>query len=109
MSEAQTAHRIELEKSVVLSQQGQESRGQFLGFIIAIVGLVCGTYVAVSGQPWAGAAIGGTPLVGLVSVFVLSRHKDKAELSEKKKQMEDVAIPPPPDLSKSNKKKDRRK
>jgi hypothetical protein len=101
-------NKIEMEKKVVFSQQGQESRGQFLGFVIAIVGLLCGTYVAVSGQPWAGAAIGGTPLVGLVSVFVLSKHIDKADLSEKKKQLEEEAIPPPPNLSHTRKKKYRR-
>jgi uncharacterized membrane protein len=96
MAEAQSAHRIDIEKTVISSQQGQEARGQFLGFVIAIVGLLCGAYVAVSGQPWAGAAIGGVPLVGLVSVFVLSKNKQKADLSEKEKQMEKVA---PPDLS----------
>jgi uncharacterized membrane protein len=108
MAEAQTAHRIEIEKRVVLSQQGQESRGQFLGFVIAIVGMACGTYVAISGQPWAGAAIGGAPLAGIVSIFVLSKRRGKADLSEKKKQMEDVDVPQPSDLSKSKKKKHRR-
>jgi hypothetical protein len=107
LSEAQTAHRIEMEKIVVSSQQSQESRGQFLGFVIAIVGIVCGAYVAISGQPWAGAAIGGAPLAGIVSVFVLSKRREKSDLSEKKKQMEDVAIPPPQSPDKSKKKKHR--
>jgi hypothetical protein len=46
--------------------------------------------------------------VGLVSVFVLSKHIDKADLSEKKKQLEEEAIPPPPNLSNTRKKKYRR-
>ncbi len=96
MAEAQSAHRIDIEKKVVSSQQGQESRGQILGFVIAIVGLIAGAYVAVSGQPWAGAAIGGVPLVGLVSVFVLSKNQEKSELADKRKQMDAVNATPPP-------------
>lgn len=103
MVEAQVAHRIEIEKKVVSSQQGQESKGQFFGFIIAIVGLLCGVYTAISGQPTAGAVIGGVPLVGLVSVFVYSKHRDKANRQEKKDQMESV-VPRPGRNQKDHKK-----
>lgn len=104
MAEAQNSHRIEIEKRVISSQHGQESRGQFLGFVIAIVGLLCGSYVAVSGQPWAGGVIGGTPLVGLVSVFVYSKHRDTADLGEKKKEMEIVKPQHPPSQQSTKKK-----
>ena len=93
MAEAQSAHRIELEKNVVFSQQGQESKGQFFGFIIAIVGLLCGSYTAISGQPTAGAVIGGVPLAGLVSVFLYSKHRDTEKLEEKKNQLDPAALP----------------
>jgi uncharacterized membrane protein len=109
MAEAQTSHRLAIETTVISSQQSQESRGQFLGFVIAIVGLICGTYTAVMGQPLAGAAIGGVPLVSLVSVFVYSKHKDNAELSEKKKQMEAVKPEPSPDTQPDRKKKKKQK
>jgi uncharacterized membrane protein len=103
MCESQTSHRIAMESKVIYSQQGQETRGQVFGFLIALVGLVCGTYAAVSGQPVAGAVIGGTPLVGLVSVFVYSKKRDKADLAEKEEQMESVKPKSPP--SAPNKKK----
>jgi uncharacterized membrane protein len=96
MAEAQSAHRIEIEKNVVFGQQGQESRGQYLAFIIALVGLACGAYTAVSGQPAAGAAIAGAPLVGIVSAFLYSKHRDKAELEGKKEQMDVLEPNPPP-------------
>jgi uncharacterized membrane protein len=107
MAEAQSAHRIEIEKNVVFGQQGQESRGQYLAFIIALVGLVCGAYTAVSGQPVAGAAIAGVPLVGIVSAFLYSKHRDTAELEEKKEQMDAVAPESPSNRDAKSKKKNK--
>src|SRR5437016_975506 len=52
MAEAQSAHRIDLERTVVGSQQGQEQRGQWFGLIIAIFFGSCGLYAALNGQPW---------------------------------------------------------
>jgi uncharacterized membrane protein len=107
MAEAQSAHRIEIEKKVVFGQQGQESRGQYLAFIIAIVGLVCGAYTAVAGQPAAGAAIAGVPLVGIVSAFLYSKHRDTADLEEKREQMDSVEPKPPPNQNEKSQKKNK--
>jgi uncharacterized membrane protein len=107
MVEAQSAHRINIESNVVNSQQGQESKGQFFGFIIGIVGLLCGSYVAICGQPLAGAGIAGTPLVGLVSVFLYSKHRDTAELAEKKEEMDAVEPKPSPNQDRKNQKKNK--
>ncbi len=90
MAEAQSAHRIELEKSVIGSQQRQGTCGQVFGLIIGLTGLSLATYAAVNGQPWFGSAIGGTTLVGLVSAFLVSRSRGKAELAEKRQQIEDA-------------------
>src|SRR6266702_2625802 len=51
MAEDQSAHRIQLEKTVVGSQQRQASRGQVFGLIIGLSGLSLATYAAVHGQP----------------------------------------------------------
>jgi uncharacterized membrane protein len=107
MAEAQSAHRIEIEKNVILGQQGQESRGQYLAFVIALVGLICGAYTAVSGQPVAGAAIAGVPLVGIVSAFLYSKHRDTAELEEKKGQMDAVEPKSPSNQDGKNSKKNK--
>ena len=108
LTETQVLHRIEMEKKVISSQQGQESSGQFFGFIIAIVGLLCGSYTAISGQPTAGAVICGVPLVGLVSVFVYSKHRDKADREGKREQIESIA-PQSGESQKDHKKHKKRK
>ncbi|MGD0815550.1 MAG: hypothetical protein ABSA83_18285 [Verrucomicrobiota bacterium] len=91
------------------SQQGQESKGQFFGFIIGIVGLLCGTYAAICGQPWAGAGIAGPPLVGLVSVFLYSKHRDTAELQDKSEQMDAVEPKPPSNQNDKGQKKNKKR
>lgn len=52
--------------------------GQILGALIAVVGLVVAAWVAINGQPWVAAAIGGGTLVGIVTVSLLpeqDRHQ----------------------------------
>jgi len=92
MAEAQAAHRRNIEGIVVRSHQRQGFCGQLFGFIIGMAGLGFATYAAIEGQPWFGAAIGGTTLVSLVSVFVYSQNIQKRELEQKKPQIQ----PPQP-------------
>ena len=80
MAEAQSAHRIDLERSVVGSQQKTESRGQWFGFIIALFFGACGLYAALNGQPWFGGVIAGTTLVSLVGTFVYSNRQSRKEI-----------------------------
>ena len=87
MAEAQSAHRISLETTVVQSQQKQAFCGQIFGLIIGLAGLGLSTLAAVRGQPWFGSIIGGTTLVSMVSVFVYARREQKKELVEKRQQM----------------------
>lgn len=84
MAEAQSAHRIEIEKVVITSQQAQATRGQWFGFLIGLAGLGCGTTAAMLGQPWARASIAGTTLVGLVSAFLFGRQKVSRTLAERR-------------------------
>jgi len=84
MAENQSAHRIEIEKIVVSSQQKQGFYGQLFGLIIGLAGLGLATFAAINGQPWFGSIIGGATLVSLVSAFLYSRHAQKRELAQKK-------------------------
>jgi len=84
MAEAQNSHRLNLETTVVGSQQKQEERGQWFGLIIALFFGSCGLYAAINGQPWFGGVISGTTLVSLVGVFVYSKRKSQKELSDKR-------------------------
>ena len=104
MAEAQSAHRIAIETTVVKSQKTQGFCGQLFGLVIGVFGIGCATFAAVSGQPWFGSIIGGATLVSLVSAFLYSRHAQKRELSEKQQQ---VQMPPQMQQLRNQKKKNK--
>jgi len=106
MAEAQTAHRIEIEKTVIFSQKNQAFRGQVFGLAIGLGGLSLATYAAMNGHDWFGGTIGSGTLVSLVYVFVQSREKQGEELGDKRQQMQQSQpVPQPPNLKKKNRKK----
>jgi len=92
MTEAQSLHRMELERTVIGSQQGQEKRGQWFGLVIAIFFGSCGLYAALHGQPWFGGIITGTTLVSLVAIFVYTKNQSQKELLDKRQT---TMMPPP--------------
>ncbi len=83
MAEAQSAHRQDLERSVITGDILKSHRGLWAGLAIALSAIAGACYVTVSGWPAAGIAIGGTPLIGLVALFVKVSDKRKEELAEK--------------------------
>lgn len=83
MAENQSAHRISIEKQVVSSQINQSSRGQWLGFIIGIVGLGLATLLAVIGHEMIAGIFGTTTIVGLTAVFVIGKRAQEKDLREK--------------------------
>jgi uncharacterized membrane protein len=88
MTERQSAHRIEIEKLVINSQQQQEARGQYFALIIGLSGLVLGTYAGVCGFPWLGASLGGGTLVSLVIAFLKNKSDQSKELASKRPNAE---------------------
>ena len=48
--------------------------GQIFAFIIGLSGVLFGSYVALKGQPAAGATIAGAALAGLAGVFLSGRR-----------------------------------
>ena len=88
MAEAQSAHRIEIEKVVICSQQKQATRGQWFGLTIGLYGLSLGAYVGISGFPWLGASLGGATLVSLVVAFLKSKTEQAKDLSQKRAAVE---------------------
>tara|TARA_A100000171_G_C2136961_1_gene151066 strand:- start:1011 stop:1271 length:261 start_codon:yes stop_codon:yes gene_type:complete len=83
MAENQQRHRHGLESKVIPSQIQQSRNGQVFGFLLGLVGLGCGTFLAYSGQPYVGGIIAGTTVVSLVSVFVLGKRLQSRDLSKK--------------------------
>jgi len=78
MAEGQFEHRTELERKVINSDIERSKWGQILGFVIAIVGLVCAVIISIYGSQIGGAALGLGTLASLVGVFMYgSRSRTK--------------------------------
>lgn len=75
MAENQQAHRIEMEKTVIRRQSFQSLLGQIFGFLIGILGISWGGYLALHGREWTGVTIAGGTVISLVSVFVIGKRK----------------------------------
>lgn len=75
---AQTAHRQELERTVVSGAERRADRGQNFGLIIALAFLVATVILGLGGQPWLAGVLGSIDLVALVAVFVLGKQKQEA-------------------------------
>jgi len=79
MAEDQSTHRREIEKIVIKSKSRDSLLGIIAGFFITIIVALIGAYVAVNGQELGGAILGGTGLVGLVSVFIYGTRSSRKE------------------------------
>lgn len=79
MAEKQQEHRMKIENSVILSQSKQSNLGQWFGFLIGIIGIGCGTFLAYSGKTTVGGIIAGGTVVSLVSVFVIGKRMQKSD------------------------------
>lgn len=82
--EKQTAHRIEMEKTVIPQQVKESSRGQIFGFISSLVfGLLVSLVFLLLGHPnWAGT-ITTTTAVSMATIFVLGKRKVNKNIEEK--------------------------
>jgi LPXTG-motif cell wall-anchored protein len=67
-----------METRMVVNTFAERARGQHYALIIGIVGICAGAACVVTGHDTAGAVIGGTALVGLVSAFIYGRRKESA-------------------------------
>lgn len=88
MAEKQSAHRESLEATVVNGNLEMQKRGSNRAFILALVIIVGGIYLMATGRDaWGFAAI-ITSLVSLVSVFAISRSRQKIERAKKEESLE---------------------
>ena len=75
---------LEAEIEDAKAERSDARRGQLFGFIVAVLGLIVSALVAcLNSSPhavWAGSVLGGTTLIGLVTVFIVGR---KSKLTEK--------------------------
>lgn len=88
MAERQQDHRIKCEDKVVQESTTQSKRGQWFGFIIAILFLSGALALGFTGHEVLGGIIGGGTLISVVSVFLTnkppkqSREKTEIELKD---------------------------
>lgn len=80
LAEGEALHRRELEKKVLDSEitdrstvRGYFSRGQLMGFMLAVLFLIATVWIILAGYSISGTIIGSTTLVSLVVIFVLAR------------------------------------
>ncbi|MHB8710486.1 MAG: DUF2335 domain-containing protein [Minisyncoccota bacterium] len=75
MAENQSVHRQRLESRVIWFDGVRSSLGLVFGLIIALAGIVAGTYLILNGNDTAGLASLIIPLGVIVSAFVYQKRK----------------------------------
>lgn len=73
MAEADTKHQHAIEFAALAAAEGEVKRGQWFGFGIGAMALICSIVALLLGSPTVAAIIGGSTVVGLVSVFIIGR------------------------------------
>jgi len=82
MSENQSEHRMQLEKTVIGSELSQSEKGQNYGLIIALSFLVGSVFLIYTGHDTAGGILGSFDLVALVSIFIYGKNGQKKSLNK---------------------------
>ena len=83
MAEDQSAHRRDLESRVIKSDIFNSKLGLIFGFLIGIVAIVAGAFIAFKGQETAGGVISISGIAALAGVFVYGSKQRSKERQEK--------------------------
>lgn len=73
MTEREQEQRHTWDNRVVEVQNGEISRGQWLGFVLGAGAIVGAVYCATIDQPWVATVMVGTSLAGIVTAFIKGR------------------------------------
>jgi len=73
MAESDSRHQQEIECAALHAAEAEVKRGQIFGFIIGLTALGASMLALAMGSPAVAGVIGGTTVVGLVSVFIVGR------------------------------------
>lgn len=83
LAENQSNHRIRLERRVTTSNIWRAHLGQVFAFVLAIAGIVSGTYLIMNNKSAEGIAAILTPIAGVAGVFLWRTRKQREELESK--------------------------
>ncbi len=83
MAERQSAHREDMETTVVTANVQSQARGSWFGFIIAMTAILGGIYLIKIGQSPQGLVTIIGSLVALTTVFIWGKKKTTKELKDK--------------------------
>lgn len=81
LTEHQAAHRQSMESRVVHGNVSSQTTGLWLGFILALIVILSGTWLVYTGHIGWGAVFTSFPLVSLMSVFVIGKRQQSQQLS----------------------------
>lgn len=84
MAEKQLDHRVQIETTVINSEQKQATRGQIFGFLLVGALIVAGTVLGLHGQSIPAAAVFTTTILSVAGAFVLGRKAQERNLDEKR-------------------------
>jgi uncharacterized membrane protein len=73
MAESDTKHQHAIEFAALHAAEGEVKRGQIFAFVIGLAALLASMFALYMGSPAVAGIIGGTTVVGLVSVFIIGR------------------------------------
>ena len=87
MAEHQSAHRQDLERTVVKSNATAQLRGQAFAFVLSTLIIGTGAYLLIQGHDLAGFTLIGGDAVTLIGMFLYGRQGQDKERNDKKDQM----------------------
>lgn len=93
IAEAQTAHRIDMESTVIRGDSKRSYLGLLAGFVLSTMVIAGGIYLIAVGHDWAGVGLVGLNLTGLAAVFV---YGSRAREAQRRRNVTLTRAPNPP-------------
>lgn len=90
MAEKQSAHRIDLERTVIHGDSRRANWGVFCGFTLAVLVIVLSFILILYGHAVAGTILGTLDLVSLISVFIYgttTRRRERTRREERNREL----------------------
>lgn len=94
MAESQQRHRQALEASVVSGNVKAQSRGQWFGFILGLVGIGGGIGLIAFDKSTQGLVAVVGSIAGLATVFVLGKVEQMKERARKRQELREASMQP---------------